>query len=879
MKHFVLFLIAFVISFFLSAQNTSFDIRLNQVGYLPNSVKYAAVTAVSETDSFRVLTSDLKSVVYRGQCLPVAFYSSSNEYVRIADFTLLQAPGSYVIELDGIGKSLPFSIDKDIYLNLSKASIKAFYFNRASMPITSEFGGIYARKAGHPDTSVIVLPSAASNGRPAGTKISTPGGWYDAGDYNKYIVNSGITVFTLLSAYETYPEYFDTLSLNIPESNNNIPDILDEALWNIKWMMTMQDPFDGGVYHKTTEAQFSAFSMPDQVKSPRYVTAKSTGATLDFAAVMAMTARIYKKYLPDLADSALDQSLFAYKWAADHPRVTFSNPSASGGYPAVGTGGYGDSNFSDEFSWCAAELYITTKDPQYYKAIGLNSSSGLPGWGDVRTLGLLSLIVNKDSLTAEADTALITKRIVDMASGTQNNTLKTPYRIPGDFFYWGGNSAYANWGMIFMQAFRQTGNAAFFNAALSSVDYLLGRNATSYCFVTGFGTKNPKNVHHRLSGSDGIREPIPGFLVGGPGPGSDNDCGAAAYPSTYPAKFYLDQLCSYSTNEIAINWNAPLSFLSGAVNYEYQRHFLDTMPRFFSVSTSKIPLSNKKTGEDYKVIVQGNTNWELHPTEEWIKLSTTRGEGSGSFLVNSNVDNTDENERSGLIYIYSLGVLTDSITVIQNGMKRDFQIECEDYKEMSGLQTEVTTDEGSGQNIGYADINDWVTYNIDVNISGVFDVVFRHAGYAANFDVYIDDEFLKKISVPATADWQVWASHTVQMELIEGPHEFKIIFNSDGINLNWIQFKWIKPLSTSYMFDRDIRLFPIPADKNVNIEFGSDKGSGNIQIVSLEGKTLYNQKSNGFETESIDVSSITSGIYILKGQFNKGTFVKRFLIK
>ena len=134
--------------------------------------------------------------------------------------------------------------------------------------------------------------------RPAGTIISTPYGWYDAGDYNKYIVNSGISTFTLLSAYETYPSYFDTLELNIPESGNGIPDILDEALWNIRWMMTMQDTTDGGVYNKTTEASFSSFVMPAQVTTTRYVAAKGTAATLDFAAIMAMTARIYKNYLP-----------------------------------------------------------------------------------------------------------------------------------------------------------------------------------------------------------------------------------------------------------------------------------------------------------------------------------------------------------------------------------------------------------------------------------------------------------------------------------------------------------------------------------------------------------------------------------------------------
>jgi endoglucanase len=230
---FLLFTLAVCNLFFNSiAQNTSFDIRLNQVGYLPNAKKIAAVID-TQTDSFKIATSDLNAIVFRGKCLPPSFYSSSGENVSIADFTLLQTPGEYILIVDDLGKSVPFTISHDVYNNVAKASLKAYYLNRASTPILREYAGVHARDLGHPDTAVIVHPSAASPGRPAGTIISTPGGWYDAGDYNKYIVSSGISVFTLLSAYETYSGLYDTLNLKIPEIYNNIPDILDEAIWNI----------------------------------------------------------------------------------------------------------------------------------------------------------------------------------------------------------------------------------------------------------------------------------------------------------------------------------------------------------------------------------------------------------------------------------------------------------------------------------------------------------------------------------------------------------------------------------------------------------------------------------------------------------------------
>jgi len=866
------------------AQNLSYDIRLNQVGFLPNSIKMAAVIN-TQADSFEIKTSDLGSTVYKGQCLPDAYWPSSEENVKIADFTLLQTPGNYVMVVDDLGKSVPFSVKEDVFAPLSRASIKAFYFNRASTALLSQHAGIYARAAGHPDTAVVVHPSAASATRPAGTIISTPFGWYDAGDYNKYIVNSGISVFSLLSAYETYPSYFDTLELNIPESGNGIPDILDEALWNIRWMMTMQDTADGGVYHKTTEASFSSFVMPAQVTSTRYVAAKGTAATLDFAAIMAMTARIYKSYLPELADQALKQSKQAWQWAKDHPNVSFRNPLSSGGYPALSTGEYGDGSFSDEFAWCAAELYVTTREVQYYTEFKLGSSTfDVPGWGNVRTLGLLSLVINRDSLTAEADTALAKSKLVDLIAGAKNNTITSPYRIPGDYFYWGGNNGYANRGMLLMQAFKLTGDAGYFNAAVSTLDYLLGRNATQYCFVTGMGTKRPMHIHHRPSGSDGIAEPIPGFLAGGPNPGDVNsDCGASSYPSLLPAKAYVDLQCSYSTNEIAINWNAPLAFLAGAVQCEYLRHYVDTMPVYFMISSNNITLPNK-AGYEYQLTIEGNAAWILSPNADWIGLSTDAGSGSAVIQAYSETDNPGDTSRYGKIYIYNNGILTDSIAVSQNGIRRSFRIEAEDYSAMTGLQTESTTDEGGGMNLGYADPDDWVTYILDISFEGEYLVVFRHAGYAGDFDVSVDGEWIQHITLPATSAWQDWTSDTIQIGFTEGQHEMKFTFNANGLNINWMQFDWyselvIDDIMNTELDQDELSVYPVPADQFLVVETHSSQGIKRIQLVSIDGKTLINRELNGTFQESIDISGIDEGIYILMVTTGSSYCRRKVLIK
>jgi endoglucanase len=125
----------------------------------------------------------------------------------------------------------------------------------------------------------------------------------------------------------------------------------------------------------------------------------------------------------------------------------------------------------------------------------------------------------------------------------------------------------ANEGCLKLFAYQLTGNQDFLHSALADMNYLLGCNATGYCFVTGFGVQQAKRIHHRPSQADGIEAPIPGFLVGGPNLVTFADCpGDKTRDRKYPAKSYADQSCSYSTNEIAINWNAPMAYLSGALD-------------------------------------------------------------------------------------------------------------------------------------------------------------------------------------------------------------------------------------------------------------------------------------------------------------------------
>ncbi len=157
------------------------------------------------------------------------------------------------------------------------------------------------------------------------------GGWHDAGDYGRYMVNSGITTGTLLWTWEIYGQKLKNISLKIPESGNGTPDILNEARWNLEWMLKMQDG-DGGAWHKQTSEHFPGFIAPEDDKLPSEVIGtgaapyKSTCATADLAAVGAIAARVYQPYDAKFAAQALEAARRAWAWTEKYPNVTFRNP-------------------------------------------------------------------------------------------------------------------------------------------------------------------------------------------------------------------------------------------------------------------------------------------------------------------------------------------------------------------------------------------------------------------------------------------------------------------------------------------------------------------------------------------------------------------------
>ena len=531
----------------------------NQVGFLTKAQKQMAVVG-AEGKEIVFKTSSGTEVLKVTAPEAQVWIPAGDTAASLVDFSEIQTEGKYQAYIDDEPIGHPITIGDKALEEAAKASIKFFYFQRASTALEEEYAGIYARAAGHLDTAVKYHPSTGKTDTEATFNGSK--GWYDAGDYGKYIVNSGISTYTLLQLYQQNKEYYDTLKLNIPESSNEVPDLLDEIRWNLDWMLTMQDD-DGGVFHKLTTKQFAGNIMPEKGTAQRFAIGKGIEASWDFAAVVALASEIYKPYDPEFAQKCIDAAQKARLWALTHPYEIFEQPSD------VGTGSYTGSVEWASKLWTNIEMYRVSGDTSVVsiiKSLPINNKKAvLQSWQNNYMLGIFTIATNPDAFEAEmvdSATSIITTMADSYIKSLDNNGYGVAL-VKGDF-YWGSNGVAANKGMILIHAYILTKEEKYLNAAQSIVDYILGRNPLDKSYLTGYGVNPTMNPHHRPSQADGIDAPVPGMIAGGPN-ASATDCAKKYNDANAVARSYYDNSCSYATNEVAINWNAPFAYVIGSL--------------------------------------------------------------------------------------------------------------------------------------------------------------------------------------------------------------------------------------------------------------------------------------------------------------------------
>ena len=513
------------------------SININQVGYRPEGIKTAVFRDVTNQTEFSVVNADTKEKVFTGKLENKKDNASAGETNYTGDFSSVTAAGKYYISCDGLDNSYTFEIGDNVYTNLIDDSVRMLYLQRCGVKVEdSEFG----HAACHTDMATVYGTN---------NKIDVSGGWHDAGDYGRYVVPAAKAVADLLYAYQAAPELYSD-SIGIPESGNGTPDILDEARFELEWMLKMQAP-DGGAYHKVSCASFPAYVMPTAETAELIVTPVSSTATADFCASMALAAEFYEKYDKDFAKKCMDAANKSWAWLEANPNFLFKNPED------IVTGEYGDMTDKDERYWAAVQMYRATKDEKYL-ASASQAKTGLD-WSTVGDYGNIAILTMNGADKASSVYTNAKDAVIKQADKLAGNASSSPYGSALTKYDWGSNMTIANAGIICGLAQQLTGNDSYSKAAQEQLNYLLGVNPVATCFVSGYGTVSPENPHHRPSMAVG--HAMKGMLAGGVNQ-SLEDSAAKAYCNGLPAaKCYIDNSESYSTNEITIYWNSPLTYL------------------------------------------------------------------------------------------------------------------------------------------------------------------------------------------------------------------------------------------------------------------------------------------------------------------------------
>jgi endoglucanase len=516
---------------------------------------------------FTVKSAADNKVVFKGKASGPFDSADTKETVYIIDFTSVKEPGTYYIEAQSVGRSYNFKIAENVYDSAFYTVMRGMYLWRCGTAVHTTYNGVtFSHDACH--TEDAYLEFVGGKGIKDGT-----GGWHDAGDYGKYTVNAGITAGLMLKAWEQFGGTIKRISLDIPESGGNLPDLLAEVKWETDWLLKMQAD-NGSVYHKITTQNFAGPVMPEKDKLRRYFVPWSSAATADFVAVISEAAKNFAPYDRALADRYI---------AAAEKSMAFleANPdNHNADQTGFKTGAY-DTGDTDDRLWAYAELWDATGDTRYLKELEKRADEYKVkidtdwDWGNVKNLGMLTYLFSKRDGRNSAIVEDIKTQLIKCADSIVETDLKNPYARPlGGIYYWGCNGTVARQALVLQSANILKPDRKYTDTAADTVSHLFGRNRYCRSYVTGLGYNPPMHIHDSRSRADEIIPPWPGYLAGG---GHD-------------ANGWKDDETDFTTNEIAINWNSALiyalaGFLYDGPEYTPTATASGTPPTFTPTST------------------------------------------------------------------------------------------------------------------------------------------------------------------------------------------------------------------------------------------------------------------------------------------------------
>lgn len=495
-------------------------IKVNTVGY-PAEWRKLAIFNVSPSGA--VVKDDTGKVALQieaADITPRGVDEASRDPVWQVDFSRLKAPSHYHFELGGL-KSDTFWIGPGVYRKVLSAALKHFYLQRCRTKLEAPYstweGDSFVRSApchAHEDVGwdYTAYPQKKR-------KWPVEAGWHDAGNYSQYVPSTAPSAQALLMAYERHPELFRDQELTIPESGNKVPDILDEARYGLRWLLSMQEPDTGALRGREAVFDWDEGKAADDRKV-RWVAGIGTASTAKAASVFAVAARVYKKWDAAFAARCEKASKAAWAFLEKHPERILVDGKGSGQTLWDDSAEYqeGGARFI-----AAVEVWKTFRVPAALDKIKalMNDPETQPqkffdgAWADLSRWGLTALAFDDQTPPAVRDEAK--KRLLLAVEGARAQIeQKDGYRCastPGDY-YWGHNSNLLEKAYEFAIALQLDPSRTWLREALRDQwHWILGRNPNGFSMVTRVG-RGPERMYHTEWG-DAAR-PAPGYLIGGP---------------------------------------------------------------------------------------------------------------------------------------------------------------------------------------------------------------------------------------------------------------------------------------------------------------------------------------------------------------------------
>ncbi|MBX2841999.1 MAG: glycoside hydrolase family 9 protein [Flammeovirgaceae bacterium] len=607
--------------FQVSSQSLSEFIIVDHFGYLPEANKVAvikdpqigfdAVQSFSPSQQYAVVNVQSGVQVFTGELKnwnSGATDNSSGDKVWWFDFSSVMTTGDYyVMDIENNLKSFEFKISPSVYNEVLKQAVRTFFYQRVGYEKEAKYAGIaWADGVSHNGNLQDKNCRIFDDKNNVATEKDLSGGWYDAGDYNKYTNWTANYVVEMMKAYLENPNAWRD-DYNIPESGNGIPDLIDEAKWGIDHLLRMQQA-DGAVLSIVGEAHASP---PSSANAPSYYGPASTSATLNTASAFAIASKVFQSIgMTEYADQLRAGAITAWNWAKANPAMFFKNNDDSYNSKGLGAGQQEESDYQRSMSKLEAACFLfeLTKEVEYRTYFDSNYKSAhlfewtyvypyevanqevflyytqIPGAtqtivSDIKSVYLSSIEGNDDNLPAY-----------------QNAT--DPYNAFLKEYTWGSNAIKSAKGNMYYDVIQydlpSNNIEDLEQAALGYLNYLHGVNPLNMTYLSNMynygGDKSVNEFYHSwfTNGSslwdrvgESIYGPPPGFLTGGPNSSYDWDgccpdgCGSAennaicsaesiAPPKGQPAqKSYKDFNTSWPLN----SWSVTENSCGYQVNY------------------------------------------------------------------------------------------------------------------------------------------------------------------------------------------------------------------------------------------------------------------------------------------------------------------------